>query len=356
MWAASSDDEERDGHAAAHLAGLREGCESEDEAGWEQALEETEEEDDDDSDGEAGWEEAEEDGDEDDDDAEEGEGGHEDEEVEVGEDEDEGRPPEEQLLDAAQNNMVGLVISLIDTVPRVDRNYADECGWTAAHRASTHGHLGVLRVLLARSADPDPVAFGDWDWDWQRRHWTPTMLASCHGHLNVVQLLATYGANMGAVEHKGEHIGEHIREETARSEAERGNHPEIVAFLDVIESWHPIRIAIACRLHADLRLLLKTGSIDPVGWCPLSVLMGTATSPDELWPGQPKPCPATTCLARAAMAKWSPATHWLHHGGFRKVVWTVLLVAQRLKANSTLPVLAVLGWHGILGELRRRDW
>ena len=78
----------------------------------------------------------------------------------------------------------------------------------------------------------------------------------------------------------------------------------------------------------------------------------TATSTDALWPGQPKPNPELTVLARDAMAKWSPATHWLHHERFREAVHTMLLLAGRLcnaAQPNALPILPALMWREVLG-------
>ena len=80
-----------------------------------------------------------------------------------------------------------------------------------------------------------------------------------------------------------------------------------MAFIDH-KGRTPFRIAISCRVPvANLATMLQNGAIDPTGGCPLSTLVATATRPDVLWPGQPKPLPAltaaTTELARATMVK-----------------------------------------------------
>ena len=103
-------------------------------------------------------------------------------------------------------------------------------------------------------------------------------------------------------------------------------------FIYAIKGRTPFRIAKAGRFPAaDLRTMLRNGTIDPTGSGPPPALVDTASSTDELWPGQPKPVPALIELARAALAKWSPSTHWLHHGRFREAIHTVLLVSARLQ-------------------------
>ena len=52
----------------------------------------------------------------------------------------------------------------------------------------------------------------------------------------------------------------------------------MVTFIDATENWHPVRIAIGCRLHADLEPMLQTGKIDPAGCCPFPALMNTAAT------------------------------------------------------------------------------
>ena len=173
------------------------------------------------------------------------------------------------------------------------------------------------------------------------------METSYIGFLEMLQLLATYGADMEAVDDDGD---------TAQSDAEEENHPTVVAFLDATETWHPVRIAIASRLHTDLKTMLRSGKIDPTGCGPFPILMDTATTA-TMWEGQPAVCPVTTRLTRTALAAWSPSTHWLHHNSFRTVVHTVLLVAGRLRAVA-LDYQAVLPselWLVVLGQLLRRD-
>ena len=126
-----------------------------------------------------------------------------------------------------------------------------------------------------------------------------------------MQLLAIHGANVEAVD-----IQSGV---TASALARTFNHPALVTFLNAIKGWTPFCIAISCRVPvAGLKTMLQNGTVDPAGAGTRSTLLNTANRPDELWPGQPKPVPALTTLARAAMANWSPSTHWLHHTKFPK--------------------------------------
>ena len=68
---------------------------------------------------------------------------------------------------------------------------------------------------------------------------------------------------------------------------------------------------MACRAPADLRALLRAGRIDTAGRS--CELVGTATNPTELWPGQPPVCEATIQLAKCVLSKWTPANHALFH-------------------------------------------
>ena len=222
-------------------------------------------------------------------------------------------------------------------------NRRNSDGATALWCAAWKGHLRVVRWLLAHRADPN-IAANDGK--------TPAIAASFHGRLKVLQLLAIHGADLEATDNDGA---------TARRYAEcydgQGFDLTAVRFIDAIKGWTPFRIAVACRVPAaDFRRMLQSGAIDPAGSGPLPALLDTATSTDELWHDQPKPVPILTELVRAAMRKWSPSTHWLHHEQFREAVCTVLLVAKRLwstmatQQSSVQEQLSSLGLSDTLGQ------
>lgn len=259
-------------------------------------------------------------------------------------------PEDELISDAITGNLEG-AIQLVD-VQKVNANYRNKYGETAALFASRFGRLGMVRALILRGADP---SIADEDGV------TPAMAVSMRGPTmgeEILPLLAIYGADFKAVCNAGE---------TAGSLAQQFNHTHLVAFLNATKNWHPFRMAIGKRLHADLKIMLKTGQIDPnAGCCPLPDLMATATT-DAAWPDQPPVCPITTRLARMALAKWSPSTHWLHHGRFQEAVHTLLLVSARLDNLASSPgrrsarrgallVLPFIVWRMVLGQLLRRDF
>ena len=205
----------------------------------------------------------------------------------------------------------------------------------------------MASLLLDHGADPSAANHST--------GWTAAMQAAQMGDLETVKLLAKRGADFAALSDLT--LALNINQ----------NHPAAAAFIDAVVRWPPIRIAVACRAPTDLGAMLRRGLVDTIGHHSRAELIATATSPAELWPGQPAPCPATARLAREAMAKWSLSNHRLHHANFRAAVYAVLLTAARLTylgrnarrrsaRQRTLPALPEELWLAVLSNLLRRDW
>ena len=173
------------------------------------------------------------------------------------------------------------------------------------------------------------------------------------GHLPIVQLLAVYGADR---ETRTKH------DETAQDLAALGHmdrQQNTAAWLVTVAGWQAFKIATACRLHPDLRRMLRTGAIDPLG-CTFAELRSVASAGGgTLWEDSQPPCPATTELFKAAVSGWAPDRHFLFHAGVRSSVHAVLLVAERLQRRFEIPgdlFLPIELWREICGFFLRSHW
>ena len=232
-----------------------------------------------------------------------------------------------------------------------------ESGSTALIMASQQGHMEVARLLLEHSADPNKARTNTGA--------TALHLACKNGHTRAAQILALHGADLVRFTHS---------DQTAVSIATSRGHLQLARWLRAIRyaNHAPFQIAVGCRLHADARLMLRTGALGDPTLCTLKEITDIATRTSLT--GTPYPeefqmapvCPATTRLARDAMRCWSPERHWLFHGQLREAVHTVLLVRERLSSQSGgmvtgaggtgLPYLPDELWFFVGSLLLRRSW
>lgn len=251
------------------------------------------------------------------------------------------------LWQAALRNHAEVVRWLLATVG-LDPNVTASGGITALMVSESSD---ITQLLLAHGANPHAETDDGL---------TALALASSKDDLYKVQLLRMYGA---------------IDENALLIARDR-----VATFLTYSAGWPPFRIAVACRLPAELRGMLKTNQISTSqciewehardGGCgsnTRSKLRALASNSGLLWPGQPGPCQATIQLTQDALSWWSPTTNWLYPFAFREVVHTVLLVSIRLRKISfkvhTRPVqrgiLQTLPselWILMLGQFLRSDW
>ena len=186
-------------------------------------------------------------------------------------------------------------------------------------------------------------------------------MAVFHGSVELAQLLAVFGGSTTTAPTLGP-----LQGMTPADIARQLGKPELQRWLTAVAGWHPLRIAAGCRLHADVRLALKHGRIEPDGSELLPVqtrAVALATAADPVpWAAALPVCMATTEIVREATSGWSkgqcsqgcvgwvftkgivmgaltaasmlpflPGRHWLHHSGVRGAVHTVLLVSTRLQ-------------------------
>ena len=117
--------------------------------------------------------------------------------------------------------------------------------------------------------------------------------------------------------------------------------------------WPGLKIAVACRLHAEARRSLRFGRIDPSD-CDPHDLLAVANDPSLTALGSPPVCPMTLALVKEARAPWSIETHKLHHLRFREAVGVLMLIARR--GPVRFPVLPGEMWLKLVSFLLRRDW
>lgn len=94
---------------------------------------------------------------------------------------------------AAEKGMETLVGLLLDR-RGVDPNSRDVTGRTPVSWAASSGRVGILQLLLANGADPDPP--GEGDPASRQNPPSPLVLAAKNGHLVVVKLLIDSGAKL----------------------------------------------------------------------------------------------------------------------------------------------------------------
>ena len=209
---------------------------------------------------------------------------------------------------ACRHNRLEMVRLLLDRGG--DPNNPGPEGITPVYSASNNGHLEMVRLLLDRGADVDTATTGI----------TPLLAASRKGYLQLVQLLASSGAATT----------------NAATRASSHGHVTVAAFLRAVAGWAPLKIAVACRLHSAAKSALKLGRIEPAFTTATELAAVAAAPPGSLWPESPAVCGATAALAKEAASVWSPARHFLYHGGVRISVHTMLLIAERLRRRHSV--------------------
>jgi hypothetical protein len=248
------------------------------------------------------------------------------------------------LYIASRKGQAAVVAALLAT-PGIDVNKENKNGRTPLYVAAWKGQTAVVAALLATPG----IDVNKEDKDGA----TPLHRAAENGHSETMQLLVTFGADMSA---------ENVDGKTPEQCATRRGQDEVALWLRAVATWHPIRIAVACRHHGAARLMLRNGTCSDPTTCSIAEINKAATG-TALWPGLPTPpvCTTTRMLARAAMACWSPTRHWLYHRVFRDAVHTVLLVEQRLLPDqndspTNLTVLPTELWLHVCAWLLRRHW
>ena len=116
--------------------------------------------------------------------------------------------------------------------------------------ASKRGNTKITRLLLNRNADPNQARTDT--------GLSPLMLAAINGHLEVAQLLVVHGGCICMAARTT------TRSPTFGQLAIRKNNLVLARWFGAVHSWHPLRIAVGCRLHADARTVLRLGCPEPM--------------------------------------------------------------------------------------------
>lgn len=217
------------------------------------------------------------------------------------------------LASTTQRKMIRLLLAH-GASPNATRT--DGSGTSALHDAIEQGQTDSVRLLLRGRGDPNAATFDDGS--------TPLHIAVRwrQDSLNMVQMLAAFGARLDLVD---------MNNRTAKEWAVAKDRKAVVAWMEAVEGWSSLEVAMGCRLYADAALMLREGIVeppqDPAGQAAL-LSIASQVPPSE--PSRPV-CRATVQLARDALRSWSPARHWLHHARHRQTVITVMLTAERLR-------------------------
>ena len=246
-------------------------------------------------------------------------------------------------------------------------------GGTALMCAARKGHTAAAALLLDRGADADAVV--QQQGHRHMRGMTALMFAAQEGHTTTAALLLDRGADLAAKDDRGRmaltHAANKGHTQTAALLAEvPPEYRRRRTVLALLHGWCQLRIAATFRLHDLLRRALRTAARDPpTAAAAAAILAASRSRQPELpgWAGLPV-CAVTVRLVRQAVSGWSPSRHWLHHGGFRAAVHTLLLVnergwrlasataaAEEEEEESHLPLPVEL-WFVVCGGLRREDF
>ena len=222
---------------------------------------------------------------------------------------------------------------------------ANEFGATPLRIACTNGHDAVVRLLLQHGVAVDRAdEFGA----------TPLYDACRKGHDAVVRLLARHGASpSGAPAPTGvlhvplqvlhDRLALHVPLQVLHA---RGDRAVLAAWLAAVDGFTPLHWACESRDPARVLAALRGDTVSDAGArCGITNTGPTAlelTSRPEAFPHAPSPVrKETAALVREALAPWSPITHRVQTAAFRRAVFAVMCVGQRLRA----PVPACANGH-----------
>ena len=257
------------------------------------------------------------------------------------------------LMRACQSGRIESTRILLGVGANPDHAKADT-GETALMFATYGGHVDVVRMLLEAGAAPDrPLCIFDGGA-------TPAMAAAQNGRMQILQLLGAFGAD---IELDGK----------VRAKAKFFYRTAVLSWLDAVSGWSPLKIAVGCRLHDVAKTALRLGKIDARG-AGANELVEIASHPNLWGAGSPAVCVPTLAFARYAAGPWSPASHPMYHGGFRRAIKHVLMVSIRLRdggggggagggdggggdeGGDWAAVLPPELWLELCSFLIRRDW
>ena len=283
----------------------------------------------------------------------------------------------EDLVVAAKRGYDGRVRQLL--AAGADPNHVSCDGDTALLLASDRGLLGVARLLLDGGADPNLASEAEGD--------SPLFWAASSGRAGVVVLLLRRGAEVNHTDHDGftavltaaakgrldvvqllmawgaDRTRRNVYGADAYRAAFHNGSMEVLEFLDAVDGWSPLRIAVGLRLHTLIAAAMRMGKLAVDGG-EAAALLATAAAAGP-WTDAPGLCAATATIARRVLCEWAPRRHGLYHRGVRSAIRSVLLVTARLKLDrggsggtvrGGLVLLPPEIWMAVMSFFGRPDW
>ena len=258
-------------------------------------------------------------------------------------------------------------------------NHINHDGDTPLLLASDRGLIHVVRVLLSGGADPSQASEAEGD--------SPLFWAASEGRAGVVLMLLQHGADVNHTDHDGftallgaaakgqlcavqllmawgaDGTRRNIYGVDAYRTAFHNGSKEVLEFLDAVDGWSPLRIAVGLREHTVIATAIRMGKL-AVDCGEAAVLLRTASTA-AAWTDAPGPCAATVKIARSVLSGWAPPRHALYHRGVRSAIRSVLLVSARLRhrhrhddgtARGRLALLPPEIWMAVMAFFGRPDW
>ena len=173
---------------------------------------------------------------------------------------------------------VGVVRLLLDRGADPNQARVDN-GAVALLYATKSGSADIVRLLLERGADPNTP---------RTETLTPLIFAANQGNVVVAGLLATYGADLAAT------FPPNLPLPSTRTATAFAAGPTR-EFLELIAGWSAFKIGLATRDVAGIRSALELGRVDPMdSTSTVSLCAVAAAAPGALWTGSPATCAATS--------------------------------------------------------------
>lgn len=218
------------------------------------------------------------------------------------------------LYVSCEQGCLGAVEALVE-LGHADVNRAELLfGMTPLYIACRSAHEDVVRYLLVRGRAK--VNLGRTDY-----RFSPFHIACSFGHLAIAQLLAAAGASINNPTIVGS---------TPRQLAMQRDHGAIIEWLDVVEHWSRLQVALDSRLPD---VILERIAVDSP-WDPLEVRPGTPSlrklaSTKQSYTGAAEVDEITLQAYRVLMLPYGRKTARFFNREFKQGIWTVLLCAAR---------------------------
>ena len=228
-------------------------------------------------------------------------------------------------------------------------------GSTPLFMACQEGHTEIVKRLLAHNGIEVNKATTD-------DGYTPLHAAVRSEKPLVAQLLVLYGASLTTLTYDGD---------SPAQDAMTYHQQELAEWLTTVAGRSQPRVAAGNWFHKEATIMLRQGEINP-DTLPFPEILAAIAKPIAdttlfSWSNAPPVCKRNSKLVIDATRGWHRTTHWLHHVGVQKAVFTVLVVAKQLQekdakqlqekdANQLFPFLPPEIWFYIMRFFLRSWW